>query len=199
VRTAAALLLLLSYLDGSRPPFQTVQHFDLTFLTHKEALDLNGRRIVCRVDLDSRPNERGGYTINDCASLDDTYRTVWLRRGQQVEDTMIVEAMLRHATSHQGRASTASGSIAWWARRGSNISSKKCGRSTDRTSRRWGDPSSKGSRGLGLGWLRDSPKVGSAPFGESRPLGVFSSCRAESAGQIENLQPFGRLDAPVIA
>jgi hypothetical protein len=36
--------------------FQTVRHFDLAFLTHKQALELNGRHIVCRVDLDSRPD-----------------------------------------------------------------------------------------------------------------------------------------------
>jgi hypothetical protein len=55
---------------------------------------LNGRRIVCRVDLDSRPDQRGGFTIYDCASLDDTYRTVWLFDGEQVEGTMTVEATL---------------------------------------------------------------------------------------------------------
>jgi hypothetical protein len=81
--------------DGSRLSFQTVCHFDLAFLTHKEALELNGRRIVCRVDLASRPEERDGFTVYDCASPDDTYRTVWLREGEQVEETMSVEATLR--------------------------------------------------------------------------------------------------------
>jgi hypothetical protein len=45
---------------------------------------MNGRRIVCRVDLDSRPKERDGFTVYDCASPDDTYRTVWLREGEHV-------------------------------------------------------------------------------------------------------------------
>jgi hypothetical protein len=54
----------------------------------------NGKQIFCRVDLDSRPEVRGGYTVNDYARPDDTYRTVWLREGEQVEDTMTVEATL---------------------------------------------------------------------------------------------------------
>jgi hypothetical protein len=81
--------------DGSRLSFQTVRHFDLAFLPHKQALELSGRRIVCRVDLDSRPEERDGFTVYDCASPDDVYRTVWLRGGEQAEDTMTVEATLR--------------------------------------------------------------------------------------------------------
>jgi hypothetical protein len=95
MRTVAALLLLRSYLDGSRPPFQTVRHFDLAYLTHKQALELNVQRIVCRVDLDSRPEIRDGYIAYDCASPDDVYRTVRLREGEQTEDTMTVEATLR--------------------------------------------------------------------------------------------------------
>jgi hypothetical protein len=95
MRIAAALLLLLASVDSSRLSFQTTRHYDLAFLTHKEALELNGRRIVCRVDLDSRPDERGGFTVYDCASPDGTYRTVWLRDGEQAEDTMTVEATLR--------------------------------------------------------------------------------------------------------
>jgi hypothetical protein len=95
MKTAVALLLLLDYLDGPRPSWQTVQHCDLVFLTHKQAWELNCRRIVCRVDLDSRPEERGGFAVYDCASPDDVYRTVWLREGEQVEDTMTVEATLR--------------------------------------------------------------------------------------------------------
>jgi hypothetical protein len=94
-RTAAALLLLLGYVDSFWLSLRTVRHFDLGFLTHKQAWELQGQRIVCRVDLDSRPEERGGYTVYDCASPDDTYRTVWLREGEQVEGTMIVEAILR--------------------------------------------------------------------------------------------------------
>jgi hypothetical protein len=82
-------------LDVSRIFFQTVRHFDLAFLTHKQAWKLQGQRIVCRVDLDSRPDKRGGFTVYDCASPDDTYRTIWLREGEQVEDTMTVEATLR--------------------------------------------------------------------------------------------------------
>jgi hypothetical protein len=74
--TAAALLLLLVSVDGSRLSFQTVQHYDLAFLTPKQAWELNGRRIVCRVNLDSRPDERDGYTVYDCASPDDIYRTI---------------------------------------------------------------------------------------------------------------------------
>jgi hypothetical protein len=82
VKTIAALLLLAS-VDGPRPSWQTVQHFDLAFLTHKQAWELNGQRIVCRVGLDSRPDERSGYTVYDCARPDDTYRTVWLRDGSR--------------------------------------------------------------------------------------------------------------------
>jgi hypothetical protein len=53
MRTAiAALLLLLASVDGPRPAFQVTRHYDLAFLTRKQALELNGRRIVCRVDLD---------------------------------------------------------------------------------------------------------------------------------------------------
>jgi hypothetical protein len=65
---------------------------------------LNGRRIVCRVDLDSRPDEREGCTVYDCASPDATYRTVWLRKGEQAEDTMTVEATLhlRYVPPGQG-------------------------------------------------------------------------------------------------
>jgi hypothetical protein len=91
----ALLLLLFGFVDGARLSFQTVQHFDLAFLTHKEVWELNGRRIVCRVDLDSRPDERYGYIAYDCASPDDICRTFWLLRGQQIEDTMTVEATLR--------------------------------------------------------------------------------------------------------
>ena len=95
MRTTAVLLLLLAYVDGSWLSFPTVQHFDLAFLTHKQALELNGQRIVCRVDLDSRPEERGAFTVHDCASPDDTYLTVWPRGGEQAEDTRTVEATLR--------------------------------------------------------------------------------------------------------
>jgi hypothetical protein len=55
---------------------------------------LNGRGIDCRVDLDPRPEERDGFTVNDCACPDDTYRTLWLRGGERADDTMIVEATL---------------------------------------------------------------------------------------------------------
>jgi hypothetical protein len=96
MRTAiAALLLLLASVDGPRLSFQTVRQFDLAFLTHQQAWELNGQRIVCRVDLDSRPDERGAFTVYDCASPDDTYRTVWLRDGEQAEGTMTVEGTVR--------------------------------------------------------------------------------------------------------
>jgi hypothetical protein len=39
IRIFVALLLLLAYLDGSRISFQTVRHYDLAFLTHKQAWD----------------------------------------------------------------------------------------------------------------------------------------------------------------
>jgi hypothetical protein len=104
MKAAAALLLLLVSVDGPRLSLQTVQHFDLAFLTHKQAWELQGQRIVCRVDLDSLPEERNGFTVYDCASPDDTYRTVWLREGEQVEDTMSVEATLhlRYVPPGQG-------------------------------------------------------------------------------------------------
>jgi hypothetical protein len=95
VKAAVAALMLLVSGDGPRPSFQTVRQYDLAFLNHKQAWELNGRRIVCRVDLDSRPEECPGYIAYDCASPDDTYRTVWLRGGEQVEDAMMVEAKLR--------------------------------------------------------------------------------------------------------
>jgi hypothetical protein len=95
MRTIAALLPLLAYVGGSRLSFQTVRHFDLAFLKHKQAWDLQGQRIVCRVNLDWRPEERGGCTAYDCASPDGTYCTVWLRDGEEVEGTMTVEARLR--------------------------------------------------------------------------------------------------------
>jgi hypothetical protein len=76
MKVIVAALLLLAYGDGPRPSFQTVRHDDLAFLTHKEAWELNGRRIVCRVDLDSLPQERGEFTVYDCASTDDAYRTL---------------------------------------------------------------------------------------------------------------------------
>jgi hypothetical protein len=96
MRTAiAALLLLLASVDGPRPSWQIVQPFDLAFLTHKQDWELNGQRIVCCFDLDSRPDERDGYTACDCASPDGTYRTIWLREGEEAEDTMTVEATLR--------------------------------------------------------------------------------------------------------
>jgi hypothetical protein len=87
-------LLLLADVASSRPSFQVLRHYDLAFLTHKEAQDLYGRRIVCHVDLDSRPDQRGLFTAYDGASPDDTYRTVWLRDGEQAEATMTVEATL---------------------------------------------------------------------------------------------------------
>jgi hypothetical protein len=74
MKAVVAALLLLTYGDGPRPSFQIVRHYDLAFLTHKQALELNGQRIVCRVDLDSRPDERGGFTPYDCASHDLTAR-----------------------------------------------------------------------------------------------------------------------------
>jgi hypothetical protein len=52
---------------AERPCFQTVHHFDLAFLTRKHAWELNDRRIVFRVDLDSRPDERDG---SPCVSSD---------------------------------------------------------------------------------------------------------------------------------
>jgi hypothetical protein len=94
MKAVVAALLLLTYGDGPRPSLQIVRHYDLAFLTHKQAWELTGRRIVCRVDLDSRPEERAGYTVYNCASPDDTYRTVWLHEGEQAEDTRTVEATL---------------------------------------------------------------------------------------------------------
>jgi hypothetical protein len=90
-RTCVALLLLLAYVNGSRLSFQTVRPFDMAFFTHKQALELHGQRIVCRVDLDSLPDERAGHTAYDCASPDDTYRTVRPRDGEDAEDTMTGE------------------------------------------------------------------------------------------------------------
>jgi hypothetical protein len=81
--------------DDPRLSLQTVRHYDLAFLTHKQALELNARRIVCRVELDSRPEVLHGCIAYDCANPDDTYRTVWLCDGEQVEDRMIDEATLR--------------------------------------------------------------------------------------------------------
>jgi hypothetical protein len=95
MKAAFAALLLSAYVDTPQPSFRAIRHYDLAFLTHQEAWDLHGQRIVCRVDLDSRPEMRHGYIAYDCASPDDVYRAVWLRRGQQIEDTMTVEATLR--------------------------------------------------------------------------------------------------------
>jgi hypothetical protein len=103
-KTVAACILLLVSVNGPRLPFQTIQHFDLAFLTHKQAWELNGRRIVCRVDLDSRPDKRDGFTVYDCASSDDDHRTVWLRGGEEAEDTMIIEATLRLRYVFPGQA-----------------------------------------------------------------------------------------------
>jgi hypothetical protein len=95
---------LYGILAFPRPSFQAIRHNDLAFLTHKQAWELQGQWIVCRVDLDSRPDERDGYTVYDCASPDDTYWTVWLREAERAEDTMIVEAtlLLRYVPPGQG-------------------------------------------------------------------------------------------------
>jgi hypothetical protein len=91
-RYRSAALARLRRLFPAAP--QTVRHFDLAFLTQREAQSLNGTRIVCRVDLDAQPDERGDCIVFDCASPDDIDRTVWLRDGEQAEATMTVEATL---------------------------------------------------------------------------------------------------------
>jgi hypothetical protein len=87
--------MLFAIVEGGHLSFKTVRHYDLALLTHKQAWELQGQRIVCRVDLDSRPEVCHGSIAYDCASPDDTYHTVWLREGEKVEDTMMVEATLR--------------------------------------------------------------------------------------------------------
>jgi hypothetical protein len=96
--------MLFAIVEGGHLSFKTVRHCDLAFLTHKQAWELQRQRIVCRVGLDSRPEVRDGYTVYDCASPDYTYRTEWLREGEQVEGTMSVEAtlMLRYVPAGQG-------------------------------------------------------------------------------------------------
>jgi hypothetical protein len=133
-RTAIVLLLLLVSVDSGRPSFQAVLHFELAFLTHKEALELNGRRIVCRVDLDSLPDEHDDHTAYDCAGPDNTYRTVWLRGGEDAEDTMTVEATLRLRYVPLGRASTGSGNTDWWMRCGDEALPKQGGQRWTRSS-----------------------------------------------------------------
>jgi hypothetical protein len=64
MKTAFAALLLLAYVVSPRPSFQTTRHYDLAFLTHKQAWELQGQRIVCRAGLDSRPEKRDGYNAS---------------------------------------------------------------------------------------------------------------------------------------
>jgi hypothetical protein len=93
---AAVAAFTAAHLRGQpRTSFQTVRHYDLAFLMHKQAWELQGQRIICRVDLGSRPCQRSVFTVYDCASPDTTYRTVWLRDGEQAEDTITAEATLR--------------------------------------------------------------------------------------------------------
>jgi hypothetical protein len=49
IKATGALLLLLVYVNGFHLSFHTVRHFELAFLSHQQAGELNDQRIVRRV------------------------------------------------------------------------------------------------------------------------------------------------------
>jgi hypothetical protein len=82
--------------DPSRPDAEPRVVYDLATLPPAEAARLQGRRELYRVRLDSAPAEVGGRLVYEVAVREpDALGTVWLPRGQLVEDVMTVEAELK--------------------------------------------------------------------------------------------------------
>jgi hypothetical protein len=91
----ATLLLLLVPADVPRIPTGVERSLDLATLTHRQAQQLDGRRVRIRVELESEPGDTGVAIGYDRASPDDVNRTVWLVPGQRVKDVMDVEGVFR--------------------------------------------------------------------------------------------------------
>jgi hypothetical protein len=93
---ALLLLPLVAPADVPRIPTAVVETtYDLATLSHRQAGQLDGRRVRIRVDLDSLPGDAGGAVVYDCLSPDDVNRTVWLVPGQEARDVTVVEGVFR--------------------------------------------------------------------------------------------------------
>ncbi len=84
------LAFVLVCRDARTPPVHLVRTFTLAKLTRAEASVL-----MYRIVLNSPEERDGRFLLYECKSEDGTARTVWLYRGQDVEDEMTVEATLQ--------------------------------------------------------------------------------------------------------
>jgi hypothetical protein len=91
----ALVLLLLAPADVPRTPTAVERSLDLTTLNHRQAQQLDGRRVRVRVELESLPGDAGGPIVYDCVSPDDVNRTVWLVAGQEAKDSVVVKGVFR--------------------------------------------------------------------------------------------------------
>jgi hypothetical protein len=64
-------------------------------LTSQDALSWQGDPARYRVELDSLPDEAGGYVPHDCVSPAGESRTVYLLPGQDAAERMTVEGVLQ--------------------------------------------------------------------------------------------------------
>jgi hypothetical protein len=67
----------------------------LATLSHRQAQQLDGRRVRIRVNLESEPGDASGSIVYDCLSPDDVNRTVWLIPRQEVKEVMEVDGVFR--------------------------------------------------------------------------------------------------------
>jgi hypothetical protein len=81
--------------DPGAGPANLVRTHVIATLTESEALALQGRHARFRVEGLRDGWDLDDWTIFSCAGLRPLRRTVWLRAGQDVDDPMTVEAVLR--------------------------------------------------------------------------------------------------------
>jgi hypothetical protein len=108
---AALFLFLVVPADVPRIPTAVDRSLDLATLTHRQAQQLDGRRVRVRVELEFLPGDAGGPIVYDCVSPDDANRTVWLVPGQVAKDSMDVEGVFRLPWRQPGNGSRGTGSI----------------------------------------------------------------------------------------
>src|SRR4051812_10815933 len=91
-RTAATVLPVLPCRADAPAPSPSRERVlfphDLSTLTEAGALRLEGKQRVYRMRLDSPAERVGDCDVYECASDDDTTRTLWLPAGVEADDGM---------------------------------------------------------------------------------------------------------------
>jgi hypothetical protein len=97
--------------DGGRwfIPERIQRIHDFATLSLAQGSRLQGRPARFRVTLDSRQDTEGGRFFHECESSDASTRSLWLAAAEEVEEEMVVEAVLE--VSHQPGAVLPGGQV----------------------------------------------------------------------------------------